>query len=107
MQMTTSSYMTAFHGVRAVWGWLRKKGRSNHQPSPRQQAIEQVELECEMDMIRAESEREIARVRAESQAARLEPVMAMFATVQANKRARLQLVSTAPVIQGPSEFSGE
>jgi hypothetical protein len=96
VQMPTSSYITAFQGVRAIWGWLRKKNRTQEEQTPRERALEQADIQREVDLVRAEGEREVAKVRAEIQAARLEPVMAMFATVQANKRARIA------AFQGPA-----
>ena len=95
MQMTTSSYVTAFQGVRALWGWLRKKEAEDPEPSARERAMDQAELERDMALLKAEEERAVAEVRAEARAIRLQPVMAMFETVQANKRARLNAQPTA------------
>jgi hypothetical protein len=89
VQMTTSSYVTAFQGVRALWGWLRKKEVEDSEPSARERAMDQAELERDVALLKAEEERAVAEVRAEARALRLQPVMAMFETVQANKRARL------------------
>jgi len=77
---------------------LRKKNRTQEEQTPRERALEQADIQREVDLVRAEGEREVAKVRAEIQAARLEPVMAMFATVQANKRARIA-ASQGPAVE--------
>ena len=92
--MTTSSYVTAFQGVRALWGWLRKKEEDAPQPSAREEAIEQAELERDVALLKAEEERAVAELQAEARALRLQPLMAMFETVQANKRARIAAQSS-------------
>lgn len=95
MQMTTSSYVTAFQGVRALWSWLRNKEEEPSETSARERAIEQAETERDVALIKAEEERAVAEIRAEARALRLQPVMAMFETVQSNKRARLAAESSS------------
>ena len=99
MQMTTSGYISALQGLRALWGWWRK---SEDEPdeSEHEQRMKEVEEERELALARAHTVRELAEVRAETERivgqvrteqrrARLQPVMEMYATLQANKRARL------------------
>ena len=99
MQMTTSGYISALQGLRALWGWWRK---SEDEPdeSEHEQRMKEVEEERELALARAHTVRELAEVRAETErivgqvrteqrTARLQPVMEMYATLQANKRARL------------------
>lgn len=116
MQMTTSSYLTAFQGARAVWNYLRKKDvepeASAHEM---QMEADHLEHERRMEAARQDRElalakvttlREVAAIGAETQAiaaeaeararsARLAPVMAAFETVQANKRARTEAAQAA------------
>ena len=116
MQMTTSSYLTAFQGARAVWNYLRKKD-VEPEASEHEMHMEAAHLQHErrMDAARQDRElalarvttvREVAAVGAEAQAiaaeaearsrsARLAPVMAAFETVQANKRARTEAALSA------------
>ena len=111
MQMTTSSYLTAFQGARAVWNYLRKKD-VEPESSEHEMHMEAAQLEHERRMeasrqdrelalAKAATIREVAAVGAEVQAivaeaavrsrsARLAPVMAAFEKVQANKRARTE-----------------
>ena len=114
--MTTSSYLTALQGARAVWNYLRKKDvepeASAHEM---QMEADHLEHERRMEAARQDRElalakvttlREVAAVGAETQAiaaeaearvrsARLAPVMAAFETVQANKRARTEAAQAA------------
>ena len=116
MQMTTSSYLTAFQGARAVWNYLRKKD-VEPEASEHEMHMEAAHLEHERRMEAARQDRElalakaatiseVAAVGAEAQAisaeaeararsARLAPVMAAFETVQVNKRARLKMAPSA------------
>jgi primosomal protein N'' len=116
MQMTTSSYLTAFQGARAVWNYLRKKD-VEPEASEHEMAMESTRLEHErrMEAVRQDRElalakvatvREVAAVGAEAQAiaaeaearartARLAPIMAAFETVQANKRAKAEAAQPA------------
>ena len=109
MQMTTSSYLTAFQGARAVWNYLRKKD-TEPEMSEHDMYMEAAHLEHERRMEAARQDRELAVFKADavrevvelgaetqavmadaearSRAARLAPIMAAFETVQANKRAR-------------------
>ena len=110
MQMSTSTYLTALQGARAVWNYLRKKEQepeeSEHEVRMRalRDEHEARMLVAQQDhdhaMIRATTLREAAAIRAEasahvaeaqgrSRARKLAPVMAAFETVQVNKRARL------------------
>ena len=110
MQMSTSSYLTALQGVRAVWNYLRKKdeepGESEHEVRMRalrdehearmlvaQQDHDRVMIRAttlrEAAAIRAEASAHVAEVEGRSRASKLAPVMAAFETVQVNKRARL------------------
>ena len=110
MQMSTSSYLTALQGARAVWNYLRKKDQESEESEHevRMRALrdehEARMLVAQQDhdhaMIRATTLREAAAIRAEasarvaeaqgrSLASKLAPIMAAFETVQANKRARL------------------
>lgn len=99
MQMTTSGYISALQGLRALWGWWRK---SEDEPdeSEHEQRMKEVEEERELALARAHTVRELAEVRAETERIvgqvrteqrreRLRPVMEMYATLQVNKRARL------------------
>lgn len=107
--MTTSSYLTAFQGARAVWNYLRKKD-VEPEASEHEMHMEAAHLEHERRMEAARQDRElalakaatiseVAAVGAEAEArarsARLAPVMAAFETVQANKRARLKMAPSA------------
>ena len=114
--MTTSSYLTAFQGARAVWNYLRKKD-VEPEASEHEMHMEAAHLEHERRMEAARQDRElalakaatiseVAAVGAEAQAisaeaeararsARLAPVMAAFETVQVNKRARLKMAPSA------------
>ncbi|MGB1588442.1 MAG: hypothetical protein ACPHJD_06475 [Poseidonia sp.] len=93
MQMTTSGYISAFQGVRALWNWLRKKEPETETCSAREEAIEQAELERELALMHAETQRSVEQVRTQSRAERLAPVLAMYEVVQANKRQRLSQAS--------------
>lgn len=93
MQMTTSGYISAFQGVRALWNWLRKKEPETETCSAREEAIEQAELERELALMQAETQRSVEQVRTQSRAERLAPVLAMYEVVQANKRQRLSQAS--------------
>ncbi len=116
MQMTTSSYLTAFQGARAVWNYLRKKeavpeisehdmhmetARLEHQIRmeralhDRELALAQANAVREIAAVRAKTQMTVSEAAARSQAARLAPVMAAFETVQANKRARMMAVQSA------------
>lgn len=110
MQMSTSSYLTALQGARAVWNYLRKK---DPEPEESEHEVRMTVLRDEQEarmlvaqqdhdlaVIRATTLRNAAAIRAEasahvaeaegrSRATKLAPVMAVFETVQANKRARL------------------
>ena len=111
MQMTTSSYLTAFQGARAVWNYLRKKDvepeASEHEMHmeaahlEHERSMEAARQDRELALAKAATIREVAAVGAEAQAiaaeaearsrsARLAPIMAAFETVQANKRARTE-----------------
>ena len=110
MQMTTSSYLTAFQGARAVWNYLRKKDTepevSEHDLHmeaahlEHERRMEGARQDRELALFKANAAREVVEVGAEAQAmlaeaearsrsARLAPIMAAFETVQANKRARM------------------
>lgn len=93
MQMTTSGYISAFQGVRALWNWLRKKEPEPEACTAREEAIEQAELERELALMHAETQRSVEQVRTQSRAERLAPVLAMYEVVQANKRQRLSQAS--------------
>ena len=116
MQMTTSSYLTAFQGARAVWNYLRKKDvepeASEHEMQmeaahlQHERRMEAARQDRELALAKLTTVREVAAVGAEAQAiaaeaeararsVRLAPVMAAFETVQANKRARLKMAQTA------------
>ena len=117
MQMTTSSYLTAFQGARAVWNYLRKKD-VEPESSEHEMHMEAAQLEHERRMVRCRQDRELALAKAatirevtsvgaeaqaivaeaaaRSRSARLAPVMAAFETVQANKRARTEAAQPAP-----------
>lgn len=109
MQMTTSSYLTAFQGARAVWNYLRKKDTepevSEHDLHmeaahlEHERRMEGARQDRELALFKANAAREVVEVGAEARAmlaeaearsrsARLAPIMAAFETVQANKRAR-------------------
>ena len=99
MQMTTSGYISAFQGLRALWGWWRK--HDDDDTDEHQQRMQVVEEEREVAVARAETVRQVVEVhlemermvsaaRAEDRQQRLEPVMAMYNTVQENKHARLR-----------------
>ena len=114
--MTTSSYLTAFQGARAVWNYLRKKD-VEPEASEHEMHMEAAHLEHERRMEAARQDRELALAKAttirevvalgaEAQAiaaeaearartARLAPIMAAFETVQANKRARAEAAQPA------------
>jgi hypothetical protein len=91
--LTTSGYISAFQGVRALWNWLRKKEPETETCSAREEAIEQAELERELALMHAETQRSVEQVRTQSRAERLAPVLAMYEVVQANKRQRLSQAS--------------
>ena len=104
MQMTTSGYISAIQGIRAVWGWWRKsEGESDSEHDrrlkalleAREFALAQAEAEQEIALKHAETTSMLATARAEVQEQRLRPVMAMYEQVQANKRARLQIAQEA------------
>ena len=95
MQMTTSGYISAFQGVRALWNWLRKKEPETETCSAREEAIEQAELQRELALMHAENQRSVEQVRTQSRAERLAPVLAMYEMVQANKRQRLSQTTNA------------
>ena len=104
MQMTTSGYISAIQGIRAVWGWWRKseeESDSEHDrrlkalQEAREFALAQAEAEQEIALKHAETTSMLATARAEVQEQRLRPVMAMYEQVQANKRARLQIAQEA------------
>ena len=99
MQMTTSGYISAFQGLRALWGWWRK--HDDDHTDEHQQRMQVVEEEGEVAVakaetirdvveVRLEAERQVSAARAEARQQRLEPVMAMYNTIQENKRARLR-----------------
>lgn len=99
MQMTTSGYISAFQGLRALWGWWRgsendsvdaeHEERMKEAQQERELALSRAQTIREVAEVRAETERSVNRSRAQSRKERLQPVMAMYAAVQANKRARL------------------
>ena len=114
--MTTSSYLTAFQGARAVWNYLRKKDvepeATEHEMHmeathlEHERRMEAVRHDRELALAKVATVREVAAVGAEAQAiaaeaearsrsARLAPVMAAFETVQANKRARMKAAPSA------------
>ena len=99
MQMTTSGYISAFQGLRALWGWWRKK---DDEPEPtaherhmeeahqrREHALVQAQTIQDVAQVHIETQRAISQARSQQRRERLEPVMAMFASVQANKRTSL------------------
>ena len=97
--MTTSGYISAFQGLRALWGWWRK--HDDDHTDEHQQRMQVVEEEGEVAVakaetirdvveVRLEAERQVSAARAEARQQRLEPVMAMYNTIQENKRARLR-----------------
>ncbi len=99
MQMTTSGYISAFQGLRALWGWWRKS-EDEPEVSEHEQRMKEIEEERELALaraltvrevaeVRAETERIVGQVRTEQRRERLQPVMEMYGTLQANKRARL------------------
>ena len=99
MQMTTSGYISAFQGLRALWGWW-SKSEDEPDESEHEQRMKEVEEERELALARAQTVRELAEVRAETERIvgqvrteqrreRLQPVMEMYAALQANKRARI------------------
>ncbi len=116
MQMTTSSYLTAFQGARALWNYLRKKD-IEPEASEHEMHMEAAHLEHERRMEAARQDRELALAKvttirevaalgaeaqviaaeaeARSRSARLAPVMAAFETIQANKRARTEAALSA------------
>ena len=87
--MTTSGYISAFQGLRALWNWVRKKEPESETTSDREEAIDQAELERELALMHAETQRSVEQVRTQSRVERLAPVLAMYEVVQANKRQRL------------------
>ena len=110
--MTTSSYLTALQGARAVWNYLRKKDvepeASAHEMQmeadhlEHERRMEAARQDRELALAKAATVRKVAVVGAEAQAiaaeaeararsVRLAPVMAAFETVQDNKRARLKM----------------
>ena len=99
MQMTTSGYISAFQGLRALWGWWRKSedepDESEHEQrmkaaeEERELALARAQTVRELAEVRAETERIVGQIRTEQRRERLQPVMEMYATVQANKRARI------------------
>ena len=114
--MTTSSYLTALQGARAVWNYLRKKDvepeASAHEMQmeadhlEHERRMEAARQDRELALAKAATVREVAAAGAEAQAiaaeaealsrsARLAPVMAAFETVQANKRARTEAAQAA------------
>ena len=100
MQMTTSGYISAFQGLRALWGWWRKNDDASETNEHEQQMNAALD-ERELALLRANTVREVAavcvetegalhRARAQSRRERLQPVMEMYAAVQANKRLRFE-----------------
>ena len=99
MQMTTSGYISAFQGLRALWGWWRKSedepDESEHETrikaveEERELALARAQTVRELAEVRAETERIVGQIRTEQRRERLQSVMEMYATVQANKRARI------------------
>ena len=97
--MTTSGYISAFQGLRALWGWWRKsedepdesehEQRMNEVEEERKLALARAQTVRELAEVRAETERIVGQVRNEQRRERLQPVMEMYATLQANKRARI------------------
>jgi predicted DNA binding CopG/RHH family protein len=98
MQMTTSGYISALQGLRAVWGWIRKK-EDDESLTTHEQRLEDVRQARELAVARAEAEQAVANVRvnsekiqakarAELREQRLQPIMDIYDRVQANKRAR-------------------
>ena len=110
MQMTTSGYISALQGLRAVWGWIRKK-EDEESLATHEQRLEDVRQARELAVARAEAQQAVlsvrvkseqihAKARAESREQRLQPVMAIYERVQANKRARE--APHQPLVEPPS-----
>lgn len=99
MQLTTSGYISAFQGLRALWGWWRKhddddtaehEQRMRILSEEREAALAKAETIRQVVEVRVETERMTAAARTEARKQRLEPVMAMYGTIQKNKRNRLR-----------------
>jgi len=100
MQMTTSGYISAFQGLRALWGWWRKNDdasedfeheqRMKTAQDERALALFRANTVREVAEVCAETERAVHRARAQTRRERLQPVMEMYAAVQANKRGRIK-----------------
>jgi len=111
MQMTTSGYISAFQGLRALWGWWRKNDEepndSEHEQrmkaaeQDRELALTRANTLRELAEVQAETERVVAQARAQSRRERLQSVMEMYATVQANKRARTSMDDDDSTSEGP------
>ena len=106
MQMTTSSYLTALQGARAVWNYLRKKDvepeASAHEMQmeadhlEHERRMEAARQDRELALAKAATVREVAAAGAEAHAIAAEaeavlvqhdwPVMAAFERFNANKR---------------------
>ena len=109
--MTTSGYISAFQGLRALWGWWRKNDEESNDSEHEQRmkaAVQERELALtrantlrELAEVRAETERIAGQARAQSRRERLQPVMEMYATVQANKRARTPMDDDDSASEGP------
>ena len=109
--MTTSGYISAFQGLRALWGWWRKNDEESND-SEHEQRMKAAVQERELALTRANTLRELAEVqaetariagqaRAQSRRERLQPVMEMYATVQANQRARTPMDDDDSASEGP------
>ncbi len=109
--MTTSGYISAFQGLRALWGWWRKNDEepndSEHEQrmkaaeQDRELALTRANTLRELAEVQAETERVVAQARAQSRRERLQSVMEMYATVQANKRARTSMDDDDSTSEGP------
>lgn len=108
MEFPTSTYFSAFQGLRTFWSLLRRNKRRVDEEdevppteehlavAERESALFDAETERQVALIHAMSEQEVALVRANTQAQRLEPALQLFALVQAKKRERLASSSPLP-----------
>ncbi|HII27955.1 MAG TPA: hypothetical protein HA353_06020 [Candidatus Poseidonia sp.] len=108
MKMPTSSYFTAFQSARALWKWIRRRDDEDEATAEQQQRLNRANHDREVAMVRAGTRADVERRRAESliarseaeakaRALRLAPVMKVFETVQANKRARTTNAERTPM----------
>ena len=112
MQMTTSSYLTAFprrtsrvelsakkdvepeaseHEMHMEAAHLQHERRMEAARQDRELALAKLTTVREVAAVGAEAQAIAAEAEARSRSVRLAPVMAAFETVQANKRARLKM----------------